>query len=109
MKFEDMKQDIGRKGYILIVNRDPLVRQAVSGYFSDHNFPTSCAPSWSGLKCTGPVPSLIIMDQPLGLNDGQIGYDQSGRNRIFQSSSPATAPTKLIPSSTSSLAPTTTS
>src|SRR5215472_12358145 len=40
---------------------------------------------------------------------GWIGCDQSGRNQIFQSSSPATAPTKLIQSSASNLAPTITS
>jgi two-component system, OmpR family, response regulator len=65
-----MNQDIGRIGYILIVNRDPVMRQAVSGYFSDHNFPTSCLSDWSELRCTGPHPSLIIMDQPRGLHDG---------------------------------------
>jgi DNA-binding response OmpR family regulator len=45
----------------------------VSGYFSDHNFHTSCASNWSELKCTGTPPCLIIMDQPLGLNDGLDG------------------------------------
>ena len=65
-----MNQDIG---CILIVNNDPKMRQRVSGYFSDHNFPTSCASNWSELKCTGTPPCLIIMDQPLGLNDGLDG------------------------------------
>jgi DNA-binding response OmpR family regulator len=67
---EDMKQNIGSMGYILIVNDDPVMRQSVSGYFSDHNFSTSCVSNWNELKCTGTPPSLIIMDQPRGLNDG---------------------------------------
>jgi two-component system, OmpR family, response regulator len=65
-----MNQDIERSGYILIVNRDPVMRQAVSGYFSDHNFPTSCLADWSELRSTGAHPSLIIMDQPRGLHEG---------------------------------------
>ena len=67
-----MNQDIGATGYILIVNNDQAMRQALSGYFSDHNFPTSCLSDWSELKCTGTPPSLIIMDQPLGLHDGLV-------------------------------------
>jgi DNA-binding response OmpR family regulator len=70
MRIEDMNQDIGSIGYILIVNSDPVMRQAVSGYFFDHNFPTSCFSDWSELKCAGACPSLIIMDQPLSLHDG---------------------------------------
>ena len=65
-----MDQNIGEAGYILIVNNDPAMRQAVSSYFSDHNWRSSCLPDWSELKCTGTLPSLIIMDQPLGLHDG---------------------------------------
>ena len=65
-----MNQDIGKIGHILIVNSDPMMRQTVSGYFSEHNFPTSCASDWSELKCTGTPPCLIILNQPLGLNDG---------------------------------------
>jgi two-component system, OmpR family, response regulator len=65
-----MNQDIGGTGYILIVNNDPAMREAVSSYFSDHKFPTRCLSNWSEVKCTGDHPSLIIMDQPLGLNDG---------------------------------------
>ena len=65
-----MNQDIGRTGYILIVNNDPAMREAVSSYFSDHKFPAKCLSNWSEVKCTGNHPSLIIMDQPLGLNDG---------------------------------------
>jgi DNA-binding response OmpR family regulator len=42
----------------------------VSGYFSDRNFPTRCLSNWNELKCAGACPSLIIMDQPLGLHDG---------------------------------------
>jgi two-component system OmpR family response regulator len=68
-----MNQDIGKIGYILIVNSDPEMRQSVSGYFSDHNFPTSCASNWSELKCTGTPPCLIIMDRLVGLNDGLDG------------------------------------
>jgi two-component system, OmpR family, response regulator len=64
-----MKQDIAGAGYILIVNNDPVMRQAVSTYFSDHNCRTSCLSVWSELTCTGTLPSLIIMDQPLGLHD----------------------------------------
>ncbi|WP_426419711.1 winged helix-turn-helix domain-containing protein [Bradyrhizobium genosp. A] len=65
-----MNQNIGSSGYILIVNDDLVMRQKVSRYFSDHNFRTSCVSSWNELKCTGAPPSLIIMDQPRGLNDG---------------------------------------
>ena len=57
-------------GYVLIVNSDPAMRQSMSGYFSDHNFPTRCVSDWGESKCAGTRPSLIIMDQPLGLNDG---------------------------------------
>ena len=65
-----MNQDLGRAGYILIVNSDPVIRQAVSGYFSEHNFLTSCLSDWSELKRTSDHPSLIIMDQPRGLHEG---------------------------------------
>ena len=65
-----MNQDTGWIGYILIINNDLAMRQTVSGYFSDHNFPARCVSNWSELKCTGTLPSLIIMDQPHGLNDG---------------------------------------
>ena len=65
-----MNQDTENMGYILIVNNDPAMRQTVSRYFSDHNFPISCASNWSKLKNTTTLPSLIIMDQPFGLNDG---------------------------------------
>jgi len=73
MGSEDMNQDIGKTGHILIVNNDPMMRQKESGYFSDHNFPTSCASNWSEMKCTGTPPRLIILDQPLGPNDGLDG------------------------------------
>lgn len=56
MGIEDMNQDIGRISYILIVNRDPVMRQTVSGYFSDQNFPARCVSKWSELKCTGTLP-----------------------------------------------------
>jgi two-component system, OmpR family, response regulator len=65
-----MDHNIRGAGYILIINHDPAMRQAVSSYFSDHNCRTSCLSVWSELKCTGPLPCLIIMDQPLGLHDG---------------------------------------
>ncbi|WP_024515390.1 winged helix-turn-helix domain-containing protein [Bradyrhizobium sp. Tv2a-2] len=65
-----MNQDIERTGYILIVNRDPAMRQAVSGYFTDHNFLTSCLSDWSELRRDGAHPCLIIMDQPRGLHEG---------------------------------------
>jgi DNA-binding response OmpR family regulator len=65
-----MNQDIRETGYILIVNNDPAMREAVSSYFSDHNCPTSCLPDWSELKCTGTCPSLIIMDQSYSPDDG---------------------------------------
>jgi len=65
-----MNQDIGEASYILIINNDPAMRRALSSYFSDHNCRTNCLPDWSELKCTGTRPSLIIMDQPLGLHDG---------------------------------------
>ena len=50
MGSEDMNQYAGKIGHILIVNNDPMMRQTVSGYFSEHNFPTSCASDWSELK-----------------------------------------------------------
>jgi two-component system OmpR family response regulator len=65
-----MNQDTESTGYILIVTNDPAMRQTVSSYFSDHNFPTSCVSYWGELKNTTTLPSLIIMDQPFGLNDG---------------------------------------
>src|SRR5215831_13308969 len=65
-----MNLDTGLIGYILIINSDPATRQTVSGYFSDHNFRARCVSNWSELKCTGTPPSLIVLDQPLGLNDG---------------------------------------
>src|SRR6516225_8114467 len=70
MEIEDMNQDMRKVGYILIVNGDPTMRREVSRYFSDHNLPTSSAPNWSELKCTGTAPSLIIMDEQRGENDG---------------------------------------
>jgi len=68
MGIEDMNPD-GLIGYVLIINRDPAMRQTVKGYFSDHSFPARCVSSWSELKCTGTPPSLIILDQSDGLND----------------------------------------
>lgn len=65
-----MNQDIGRIGYILIINNDPAMRQTVSRYFSDHDFPTQGVSNWSELKCNGTAPSLIIMDKPHDLNGG---------------------------------------
>jgi len=65
-----MNLDTRLIGYILIINSDPATRQTVSGYFSDHNFRARCVSNWSELKCTGTPPSLIVMDQPHGLNDG---------------------------------------
>jgi two-component system, OmpR family, response regulator len=70
MGIEDMNQDTGRMDFILIINNDLAMRQTVSGYFSEHNFPARCVSNWSELKSTGALPSLIIMDQPHGLNDG---------------------------------------
>lgn len=70
MGTDDMNQELGWIGYVLIINDDPAMRQTVSGYFSDQNFPARCASNWSELKSTGAPPSLIIMDQPHGLNDG---------------------------------------
>jgi DNA-binding response OmpR family regulator len=65
-----MNQEIVATGYILIVNNNPSMRRAVSSYFSDHNFPTSCLSDLRELNGARALPSLIIMDQPLGLNDG---------------------------------------
>ena len=67
---EAMSQNIGSTGYILIVNSDPAMRRTVSRYFSDHNLLTNCVSNWGELRNTGTLPSLIIMDQPLGLRDG---------------------------------------
>jgi two-component system OmpR family response regulator len=69
-RMEELREDMSNTGYILIVNGDPTMQQMVSGYFSDHNVPTSSASNWSGLKPTDTPPSLIIMDQQRGLNDG---------------------------------------
>ena len=63
-----MNKNIGSIDYILIINNDPAMRQTVSGYFSDHNFPARCVSNWSELKSAGTLPSLIIMDQPYGLD-----------------------------------------
>lgn len=65
-----MNQDTKSTGYILIVNHDPAMRQTVGRYFSEHNLLTSCIANWGELKSTNRLPSLIIMDQPLGLNEG---------------------------------------
>jgi two-component system OmpR family response regulator len=65
-----LQEQMRDPGYILIVNNDPMMEQMVSGYFSDHNVPTSSASNWSELKSTDTPPSLIIMDQPLGQHDG---------------------------------------
>ena len=45
-----MNQDTGWMDFILIINNDLAMRQAVSGYFSDHNFPARCVSNWSELK-----------------------------------------------------------
>ncbi len=65
-----MNRDIAGTGYVLIVNHDPVILEAVSSYFSDHECRTSCLSDWSKLKHSGALPSLIIMDQPRGLHDG---------------------------------------
>ncbi len=65
-----MQAQIRETGYILIVDNDETMQQAVSGYFSDRNVPTSSASNWSELKSTDAPPSLIIMDQQSGMNDG---------------------------------------
>jgi DNA-binding response OmpR family regulator len=65
-----MNHGTGATGYVLIVNHDPAMLEAVGSYFSDHECPTSCLSDWSKLKHCGRRPCLIIMDQPLGLHDG---------------------------------------
>lgn len=65
-----MSQNTRTTGYILIVNTDASMRQTIGRYFSDHNLLTSCVSNLSELKNTSRPPSLIIMDQPLGLHDG---------------------------------------
>jgi two-component system OmpR family response regulator len=62
---------IGKVDYILVVNGDPIMREAVITHFSDNNFSTSSASSWSELKCTGTPPTLIIMDEQLRQNEGR--------------------------------------
>lgn len=62
---------IGKVDYILVVNSDPIMREAVIMHFSDNNFSTSSASSWSELKCTGTPPTLIIMDEQLRQNEGR--------------------------------------
>ena len=100
-----MNPDIGLIGYILIINSDPAMRQTLSGYFSDHNFPARCVSNWSELKCTG-TPSLIIKDQSHGLDQLRSIRSTSDIPIIMTG---GTAPTNLIQSSTSNSAPTTTS
>src|SRR5215469_17329114 len=65
-----MNHDFGGSGYVLIVNHDPVMLEAVSNYFCDNECPNSCLSDWSKMNYTGPRPCLIIMDQPLGLHDG---------------------------------------
>jgi two-component system, OmpR family, response regulator len=69
---EEMRLDVGSIGYVLIVNNDRALRQTVRAYFSNHNVPARCASNWTELTCTGTPPSLIIMDQPNGLNDALV-------------------------------------
>jgi two-component system, OmpR family, response regulator len=66
---DDMDEYTGKTGYILIVDKDPTIRQNVSEYFSDHNIPTRSAPNWNELKCADSPPSLIVMDQQTSRND----------------------------------------
>lgn len=67
---EDMDDCTRKIGYVLIVDSDPTIRRNVSEYFSRHNIPTSSTPSWSELKHAHAPPSLIVMDQQTGRNDG---------------------------------------
>jgi len=67
---DGMNHGISGTGYVLIVNHDPTIREALGSYFSDHELPTSCLSDWNQLKSTGTPPSLIIMDQPFGLHEG---------------------------------------
>ena len=66
---DDMDEYTAKTGYILIVDKDPTIRQNVSEYFSDHNIPTRSAPNWNELKCADSPPSLIVMDQQTSRND----------------------------------------
>jgi two-component system, OmpR family, response regulator len=66
---DGMNHDIGGTGYVLIVNHDRAIREVLGSNFSEHEFPASCCSDWSKLKCNGRPPSLIIMDQPLGLHE----------------------------------------
>jgi len=59
-----------KMGYILIIDKDPVIRQNVSEYFSTHNIPAISAPDWSELKDTDGPPSLIVMDRQTSRNDG---------------------------------------
>ena len=67
---ENMDEYTRQASYILIVDKDPTIRQNVSEYFSDHNILTRSAPNWNELKCAGALPSLIVMDQQTGRNNG---------------------------------------
>jgi two-component system, OmpR family, response regulator len=71
-RIEDMNQVTEKDGMgcILIVNNDSEMREAISSYFSDHDFCTSCASDWSESNLAATPPSLIIMDQPHSLDDG---------------------------------------
>ena len=76
-----MNQVMQEAGYILIVINDPTMRQAVDKCFSENNCPARSASNWSELKCNGTPPSLIIMDEQLGQDDGL------GRLRSIRSTS----------------------
>jgi hypothetical protein len=61
--------------YRLYPDRQLRSDETVSGYFSDHNVPINSASNWSELKCTETPPTLMIMDQRLGPNDGLRGMN----------------------------------
>jgi DNA-binding response OmpR family regulator len=69
---DNMNDDIGKLGHILVVDDDPAMRQMVTGYFEDHNVPTYSASNRTELNrhFTGAHPSLIILDLRLGQDDG---------------------------------------
>jgi two-component system OmpR family response regulator len=67
-----MNGDIGKLGYILVVDDDPVMRQMVTGYFEDHNVPTHSAsnPTEFSRHFARADPSLIILDLRIGRDDG---------------------------------------
>jgi two-component system, OmpR family, response regulator len=61
-----------RGGKIVVVDDDPIIRQMVTSFFIDYNFPTASATNGLELRryFEGGDPSLIILDLQLEREDG---------------------------------------